>query len=318
MLSAAPTVFVFVPSYNHAPFIERCLQSIIKQTVQPTKLLVIDDGSSDDSSRIIEEILQSCPFPAEFIQRENRGLCATLNEGFAHSAGYKYFAYLGSDDVWLPNFLANRTQLMETKPEAVLAFGNAFLINDHDRVLEDSTDWGAYKFPNHQEMLLRGFAPISSTVFYRRAKLEKVRWNENARLEDYEFYLKLAPLGDFAFDPRIDAAWREHDYNTSGDTPMMLREVIAAQNRNAALLSVDAATLREIQREVKFFYAEILARRGWKKEALQLTIENWRGAYSGLSLLKMAGRFVIPNSFLKWRRKRKMQSAAQKHGAIQI
>jgi alpha-1,3-rhamnosyltransferase len=97
-------VFAFVPSYNHAPFIEKCLTSIIGQTLQPAKLLVIDDGSKDDSPRIIERILNDCPFDAELIVRENRGLCRTLNEGFARSAG-KYFAYVGSDDYWLPEFL---------------------------------------------------------------------------------------------------------------------------------------------------------------------------------------------------------------------
>ena len=55
-------VFVFVPSYNHAPFVERCLKSILKQSLQPKKLLVIDDGSKDDSAKIIETVLKNCPF----------------------------------------------------------------------------------------------------------------------------------------------------------------------------------------------------------------------------------------------------------------
>ena len=88
-------VFAFVPSYNHAPFIEKCLTSIINQTLPPRKLLVIDDGSRDDSPRIIERVLKDCPFDAELIVRENRGLCATLNQGFGLSEG-KYFAYIGS------------------------------------------------------------------------------------------------------------------------------------------------------------------------------------------------------------------------------
>src|SRR5215213_9721183 len=97
-------VFAVVPSYNHAPFVEKCLRSIIAQTLPPNKLLVIDDGSSDGSPRIIEEILRECTFDCDLIARANRGLCATLNEAFALSGG-DYFAYLGSDDLWLPNFL---------------------------------------------------------------------------------------------------------------------------------------------------------------------------------------------------------------------
>jgi alpha-1,3-rhamnosyltransferase len=70
-------IFAFVPSYNHAPFVEKCLRSIFKQTLAPKKLLVIDDGSRDDSPKIIERVLKDCPFDADLIARENRGLSAT-------------------------------------------------------------------------------------------------------------------------------------------------------------------------------------------------------------------------------------------------
>ncbi len=84
---SSPKVFVLVPSYNHAPFVERCLRSIFRQTLPPAKLLVIDDGSGDDSVKIIERMLADCPFPAQLIARENLGLCRTLNEGFRLQRG---------------------------------------------------------------------------------------------------------------------------------------------------------------------------------------------------------------------------------------
>ncbi|MCA1639899.1 MAG: glycosyltransferase family 2 protein [Acidobacteria bacterium] len=63
-----PEVFVLVPSYNHAPFVEKCLKSIIKQTFSPKKLLVIDDGSQDGSPQTIEKVLNDCPFIDEHDQ----------------------------------------------------------------------------------------------------------------------------------------------------------------------------------------------------------------------------------------------------------
>ena len=80
-------VSVVVPSYNHAQFIEATLRSIMKQTLRPAQLLVIDDGSSDESPSIIARTLSDCPFPCELIARDNRGLCATLNEGFERTRG---------------------------------------------------------------------------------------------------------------------------------------------------------------------------------------------------------------------------------------
>ena len=111
---------VVVPSYNHKEYVGWCLRSIIKQTKQPSHLLVIDDGSTDDSPRLIESVLKDCPFPCELIARENRGLSATLNQSLELTSG-DYFAYLSSDDVWLEDFLEARIARLRSRQAAVLA-----------------------------------------------------------------------------------------------------------------------------------------------------------------------------------------------------
>jgi alpha-1,3-rhamnosyltransferase len=112
-------VSVVVPSYNHGKFVESCLRSIFAQTLRPAKLLVIDDGSTDDSTSIIESVLRDCPFACDMIARENRGLPATLNQALSLTDDH-YFAYLGSDDMWLSDFLAARVKLLDSRPSAVL------------------------------------------------------------------------------------------------------------------------------------------------------------------------------------------------------
>lgn len=314
---SAPEVFVLVPSYNHAPFIERCLRSIFKQTAQPAKLLVIDDGSRDDSAQVIEKVLTDCPFPAEFVRRENLGLCRTLNEGFARSAG-KYFAYLGSDDIWLPDFLRRRIELMERQPDAAMCFGHAFLIDENDRILESSADWNVYRAGNDRRMLLQGIAPVSSTVLYRRSALAKTGWNEEARLEDYELYLKLSAIGEFAFDEEIHAAWRQHGYNTSGDMPLMLREVYEALGRNREVLRLGDDELKQIEREIGFRYAEDFVRRGRRREAWALARENWRGAASAQKAAGVFLRLLAPPGVFRLRKKTLQREAARRYGKIEI
>lgn len=311
-------IFVFVPSYNHAPFIEKCLRSIFKQTLAPQKLLVIDDGSRDDSVKIIERTLKDCPFNCELTARENRGLCATLNEGFAASSG-KYFAYLGSDDVWLPRFLEARAKLLDSRETAVLGYGHAFLINDDDEIYDSTLDDANniyYADGDARSMLLKGFAPISSTVFYRRALLENVRWNEKAKLEDYEMYLKLARLGDFAFDPQTLAAWRYHDYNTSRDKSFLLDEVIEAQNRNREVFDISSSELSEVQAKVKFNYARQLLQFGEKKKAWKLASESRRGANSTGELLKFYARMLIPMFVVNAKRRLKKHNNLQRFEKI--
>jgi alpha-1,3-rhamnosyltransferase len=295
-------VFTFVPSYNHAPFIERCLKSIIKQTFEPTKLLVIDDGSKDESPKIIERILKDCPFDSELIVRENRGLCATLNEGFDRSFG-DYFAYIGSDDIWLPTFVERRVKLLDARDDALLAYGNGFLIDENSNITHCSKDWAIYPDGDVREMLLDGIAPISSTVFYRRSALEKERWNKDSRLEDYELYLKLSVRGKFAFDPEVLSCWRQHSYNVSKDKMLMLNEVIEAQNRNAEALSLDKSKLEKTQSRVKFRFARDFLQSGFKKEAIKTAFGNFSGANSMKEIFEFMLRMLLPFGIVKFRRK---------------
>ena len=303
-------VFAFVPSYNHAPFIEECLNSIINQTLSPKKLLVIDDGSKDDSPRIIERILKDCPFDAELIVRENRGLCATLNQGLELSDG-KYFAYIGSDDYWLPGFFEARTKLLEARDEAVLGYGHSYLIDEAGEIFGSTADitedWANYPDGNAKPMLLNGVSPVSSTVFYRRSILEKVQWNENSRLEDYEMYVRLAALGDFAFDPQVLSVWRHHSYNTSKDLLLMHREVIEAQNRNFEFLGVSRGELEKYQSRIKFRNTKVFLQNGDKREAILLGKESWRNATSVKEIGKSLVQLLLPKSFLQSYQKRKRE-----------
>ena len=313
-----PKVSVVVPSFNHAPFVQTTLRSILNQTEAPSQLLVIDDGSSDGSPEIIVSILKDCPFPSEFIARGNRGLCATLNEGLAGTSG-DYFAYLSSDDVWLPDFLEARVSLLEARPHAVLGYGHCFLIDAANQIVDCTLDWAPYSDGSAREMLLKKtFAPMSPTVLYRRTSLEKEGWHEQAKLEDYDLYLRLSTKGDFAFDPRVLSAWRQHAYNTSRDFSWMIDARLAAQRRVAVRLGLNAAELEHFQRGLQFAGAEDLLRLGEKSKACKLLRQSFGGAPSASSLLKALARLFVPFSLIKWRRERKQTRAAERYGPLII
>lgn len=310
-------ISVFVPSYNHAPFIGRTLHSIFKQTLRPRKLLVIDDGSRDDSAKIIEKVLQDCPFENEFIRRENRGLCATLNEGFAKTDG-EFFAYLGSDDVWLPTFLEERVKLLRAKPEAVLAFGHSFLIDEKERIIDSTADWLEYVDGDMQMHLLRGLLFAAPSVVYRRAAIAKYGWNEDAKLEDYELYLKLSSDGDFAFDPGVLCGWRQHETNTSKDLPVMFNEWMEAQNRVEHLLKVSSVELEKIQMELKFNASANFARHGYKRQAVSLFWNNLNAAKSPLQLGNSFFRLLIPKSLYDFYRRKNREKYIRRYGKLEI
>ena len=310
-----PEIFVAVASYNHAPFVEECLRSIIGQTLQPRRLLVIDDGSRDGSPDVIEKVLQDSPFDSEFIVRENRGLCATLNDALERSSG-EYFAYLGSDDIWLPNFLEEQSNLLNHRPNAVLAFSHAYVIDENDNIFDTTDRWTEFADGDMRPLLMRGVIFSSPGVLYRRAVLAKHRWNEDSKLEDYEMYLKLTAEGEFARNEKILCGWRQHGVNASGDLPQMFPEMIAAQNRVAPELGFNADNLAKLQSQIKFAAAENFIRHGFRREAAKLFLENIGGASSISQIIRTAFRLLIPASIFLWNRERKRRGAIRRFGNI--
>ncbi len=310
-------ITVVVPSYNHAPFVERTLRSTFAQSHQPKKLIVIDDGSKDESVAVIERVLADCPFPSELTVRPNRGLCATLNESFTKADG-EYFAYIGSDDVWLPTMLAEQTALLESRSDAVLAFGHAYLIDEDDNIIDSTANWTDFADGNMLPSLLRGQIFSSPSVVYRRSILENFRWNEDSILEDYELYLRLAAAGDFARNSNVISAWRQHRSNVSGDFSRMMNEWIAAQDRVAGELPVSREELDRIQSELKFDSVAGFVRGGHKREAWTLFRDNLGGTRSVSQIAKTLVRLAIPRSLFAANRRRKQQEAIKKYGKLVI
>lgn len=312
----AARVSVVVPSYNHAPFVAETLRSVFKQTRAPERLLVIDDGSRDESLRVIEKTLEECPFHCELIARENRGLCATLNEGLSKTGG-EYFAYLASDDIWLPDFLDARVELLEERARAVLAYGHAFIIDESGEIQDCTRDWAAYTDGDARRMLLaETYAPMNPTVVYRRAALERHGWNVRARLEDYELYLRMSAEGEFAFDARVLSAWRRHGTNTSRDFVWMIEARLEAQRNAAAQLNLSDEELARHQRALNFAGAEDLLRLGDKRAALRFLRRGLKGAPDTRSLARVALRLVTPYALFQLRARRRQSNAARRYGKL--
>jgi len=307
--------FVVVPSHNHARFVERCLRSIINQSLPPLELLVIDDGSTDASAKLIERTLRECPFPCELIVQANRGLSATLNEALKRSYG-EYFAYLGSDDLWLTPFLEARIAALEQRPGAVLAYGDAFSIDILDRIIDCTTDWAAYVDGDVRHMLMTTLAPLSPTVVYRRQALERYGWNEKARLEDYELYLRLSGDGAFDFNREVLSAWRIHGQNASLNLSMMMHEKLEAQTRVGPELGFSREQIQKFQSLTMFRTAQEYMRRSERTIALRLMFTHLNGVCSWSEGARMIVGLAAPRSLLRWRKVRRETRAVRQYGSI--
>ena len=100
-IGGTPLVSVVVPSFNHARFVARALASVRGQDYANLEVVVVDDGSTDESVSVIERALARMPFPANLVARDNRGAHTALNDGLAQSRG-EYVQFLNSDDALAP------------------------------------------------------------------------------------------------------------------------------------------------------------------------------------------------------------------------
>jgi glycosyltransferase involved in cell wall biosynthesis len=249
--------------------------------------------------------------------RENRGLCATLNEGLLLSDS-KYFAYIGSDDVWLPKFLESRVNLLKNRANACLAYGHAFLIDENDQIIDLTEKWSDYSDGKTLEMLLYPIIPTSASIVYRTEILKRYQWNKDAILEDYELYLRLAAKYEFALGESNLSAWRMHEYNTSADFPLMMNEWIEAQNRVSAEIGLSGELLAQFQTKLKFRCVKDFIRRGEKNAAWNFFKNNLSGAESNIEIAKTFVRFLVPNKLLQFNSNLKKNRTISEFGKIEF
>jgi glycosyltransferase involved in cell wall biosynthesis len=109
-------ISVIIPVYNAAPYIAEGIESVLSQSLLPDEVIVVDDGSTDDSAEVAKR------FPVTLLQQENRGVSDARNLGVQHATG-DYLAFLDADDIWLPTKLEDQLQALNEHPEAGFALG---------------------------------------------------------------------------------------------------------------------------------------------------------------------------------------------------
>lgn len=120
---------VIIPLYNKAPYIEKALRSVMSQTFTDYEIIVVDDGSRDDSAAIAEKVLQEFSTQNKLIRQENAGVSMARNNGVASSHG-DFLCFLDADDWWAPTFLEEMSKLIEEYPEAGIFGTNYTIVNE--------------------------------------------------------------------------------------------------------------------------------------------------------------------------------------------
>lgn len=183
-----PLVTYVIPSYNHARYIAQTINSVLQQTYKNIELIVIDDGSTDESPAIIAALASQHGFIFE--QQQNLGLSRTLNKAIAMARG-KYFCMLGSDDVALHDKTEKQVRLMEQRDDIGVSGGNALTI-DSDGVIVSKQKLHPYRELSFEDVFQFKPGIAASSAMLRMDALQKLGgYDPQIRLEDMYMWFKL-------------------------------------------------------------------------------------------------------------------------------
>ncbi|MET1077536.1 MAG: glycosyltransferase [Pseudomonas sp.] len=288
MSQSSPLVSVIIASYNHGPYIEQSILSVLGQSYPHIELLVIDDGSSDDSVERIRRLQAEHGF--DFQVQPNQGLTHTLNAAIARARG-SLIAPFGSDDIMLPERIATQVAYLEGKPEVGICAGNIELIDAQGQLFPEKRQRRDVPFRrlDFDDMFLeRKPYPPAPTLLIRREALDKVGgFDPQIRLEDLLIELKITRAGYFIDGLGVVMArYRKHATNSYKNHRFMIENIL----RSYALFS-DHPRYDEVR--LKFLNSMFLKTanrdRGLARELLgQIPLRAWnRKTLRGL--LRMCG-----------------------------
>jgi alpha-1,3-rhamnosyltransferase len=220
-----PLITVVLPSFNHQTYVAQSIQSVLDQTYKKIQLIVIDDGSSDSSAKVIQKLLHDNEF--KFIARKNRGLAATLNEGIKLAKG-KYICFLASDDYFLPRRIEHAVSRLEHPNNGAIAtYTDGFIVDDKNKKLSKFSD--IYPRPiigdTYSNLIVGNWIPAMG-ITYKTTILKKFMFDVRFKIEDYALYLKIFNRNKFKIDfyKSFDFCYRQHRGNISNISKVMTHE----------------------------------------------------------------------------------------------
>jgi glycosyltransferase involved in cell wall biosynthesis len=221
----ANLVSIVIPSYNGATFVGEAIESVLAQTYPHIEVMVIDDGSSDNT----REICARYPSVAYHYQT-NQGVSVARNHGLQKSRG-TLVAFLDSDDRLLPDAIATNVAYLRSHADAGFVFGLSRTVAADGSLLGDQQQ--QVEAANYQVLLQAnlGICP-TATVLFRRDVLEAIEpFNPALRLaQDYDLYLRIARAFPIYCHNQVIVDYRQHGENASGKAIPMLKAVLAILN----------------------------------------------------------------------------------------
>jgi len=215
-MPAIPLVSVIIPCYNYAAYVGQAIASVLQQDYPNYELIVVDDGSTDDSVAVIEATLRewqprSRVRRVEFIRQQNAGVSAALNAGLAVAQG-EFVATFDADDLMPPNKLSIQAGYLAEHPEVGCVGGIAVRIDERGARLPKKDKRRSIKRYDFAAALAEALVVGGGIAVYRRdAMLAVGGYDPQIKIQDFQMTLKIAHAG-YRVDilPDVVTLYRKH------------------------------------------------------------------------------------------------------------
>ena len=224
-MNNSPLVSIVIPTYNHAPMLQRALATVVEQTYQNWNAIVVNNFSTDNTLEVVAAFNDPRIQCVNF--RNNGVIGASRNEGIALATG-KYVAFLDSDDTWFPAKLEQCVEILESGSDLVCHA--EYWIDERGK--SRPVAYGPSEAATHHNLIYEGNRISTSATVVRTALLKEVHGfdvsPELISTEDYDLWIRLAAKSDkFAFISEPLGEYHRHDNNVSANIEKHLAAELA-------------------------------------------------------------------------------------------
>ncbi|MEN8134163.1 MAG: glycosyltransferase [Thermodesulfobacteriota bacterium] len=232
-----PKVSILIPCYNHAAFIEETIRSVWEQDYSNLELVIVDDGSIDNSREIISRLAVISPIVMIVVEQENAGICRALNRALKHSTG-QIIGFLASDDMMLPERLNQEVRWFELEPMLKVLYSNGRfqsdgrIFGDAHKLIKPYLKRGIASTRDHLLSTAPGFY-IQAMLIKRDFLLNLGGFDEETGSDDWSLNIRifqaLMAEREYEFLDRYAFLYRVHEtqlHRTNGFMQPMTRKVV--------------------------------------------------------------------------------------------
>ncbi len=207
-----PKVSICIPTYNCSDVVRETIDSVLSQTLSDLEVIVVDDGSTDDTQAVVEGIEDG---RVSYYRKENGGVSSARNLGLSKASG-EYTAFLDHDDLWPDDFIEVMINRLQKSQNYGLAYCNITLKYADGREIKSYKASEAKSGLLTSDLFKRGFIWTSATLI-RTSALKDCRYDESLKesYEDGDFFLRLSKNTQILFVSNVEAIRREHESNLS-------------------------------------------------------------------------------------------------------